>query len=56
MNPIRSEGNWKQVADSVRRYVGKLIEGQRDLWSGKRDRAKSLAHEPVQPHDVAPPK
>jgi uncharacterized protein YjbJ (UPF0337 family) len=54
MNPIRSEGNWKQVADSVRRHVGKLLETQRDLWSGRRDRAKSRAHGQVRPHDAPP--
>jgi hypothetical protein len=32
--------NWKQLTGNVQRQFGKLIDGQLDLWEGKRDRPK----------------
>jgi uncharacterized protein YjbJ (UPF0337 family) len=40
MNWDRIEGNWKQLADKVKRQWGKLIDGQLDHWTGK----KPVAH------------
>jgi uncharacterized protein YjbJ (UPF0337 family) len=34
--------NWKQLTGNVKRQFGKLIDGQLDLWEGKRDRRSRL--------------
>jgi uncharacterized protein YjbJ (UPF0337 family) len=44
MNWDRIEGNWKQLAGNVKRQWGKLTDGQLDLWVGKGDRPKPVAH------------
>jgi uncharacterized protein YjbJ (UPF0337 family) len=56
MNSNRTEGNWKQLADNVKRRLGKLIDGQVDLWSGKRDRAKRVAEGQARQQQSEPPK
>jgi uncharacterized protein YjbJ (UPF0337 family) len=45
MNPNRTEGNWKQFAGDVKQRVGKMLDKQLDLWSGKRERAKQVTVE-----------
>jgi uncharacterized protein YjbJ (UPF0337 family) len=44
MNWDRIEGNWKQLADNVKRQWGKLTDGQLDFWTGKDHRPKPVAH------------
>jgi len=45
MNPNRTEGNWKQFAGDVKQRLGKMLDKQLDLWSGKRERTKHVAVE-----------
>ena len=56
MNPSRTEGNWRQLAGNLKRRLEKLLDVQRDLWSGKRDRAKRVADAQAQQREVEPPK
>ena len=56
MNSNRIEGNWKQLAGNVKRRLGRLIDQQVDLWSGKRERAKRVAEGPVRQQQSEPPK
>jgi uncharacterized protein YjbJ (UPF0337 family) len=55
MNSSRTDGSWKQLADSVRRRLGKLVDEQVDLWSGKRDRAKRVAEAQARQQQSEPP-
>ena len=43
MNRGRTEDNWKQLTGNLKRRWDRLIDGQIDLWSGKRDHAKPVA-------------
>jgi uncharacterized protein YjbJ (UPF0337 family) len=43
MNLDHTEGNWKQLAGNIKRRLDKLIDGQLDLWVGKRDHPKPVA-------------
>jgi uncharacterized protein YjbJ (UPF0337 family) len=52
----RTEGNWKQLADNVKRRLGELVDQQVDLWSGKRERAKRVAEGAVLQQQSEPPK
>jgi len=45
MNPNRTEGKWKQFAGDVKQRLGKMLDKQLDLWSGKRERGKQAAVE-----------
>jgi uncharacterized protein YjbJ (UPF0337 family) len=56
MNSNRSEGSWKQIADNVKRRLGKVVDRQVDLWSGKRDRAKRAAEGQARQQQSEPPK
>jgi uncharacterized protein YjbJ (UPF0337 family) len=42
MNWDRIEGNWKQLAANVKRRWSNLLDGQLDLWTGRRDRPKHV--------------
>jgi uncharacterized protein YjbJ (UPF0337 family) len=35
--------NWKQLTGNVKRQFGKLIDGQLDLWEGKRKNVVQLS-------------
>jgi uncharacterized protein YjbJ (UPF0337 family) len=50
-----TEVNWKQLRDDVKRRLGKLVDDQRELWSGKRDRSKPMANRQAQ-QQTEPPK
>jgi len=56
MSSNRTEGNWKQLAGKVKRRLGKLVEEQVDLWSGKRERAKRAAEGQARQQQSEPPK
>lgn len=56
MNLNRTEGNWKQLADCVRRRLGKLLDRRLDLWSGERDRAKQVAEGQQRQEQSEPPR
>jgi uncharacterized protein YjbJ (UPF0337 family) len=43
MNRGRTEDNWKQLTGDLKRRWVRLIDGQIDLWAGKRDQAKPVA-------------
>lgn len=43
MNWGRTEGNWKQLTGDLKRRWDRLIDGQVDLWAGKRNHAKPVA-------------
>ena len=56
MSSNRTETNWKQLAGSVKRRLGELVDQQIDLWSGKRERAKQVAEGQVRQQQSEPPK
>lgn len=56
MNSNPTEGSWKQLADNVKRRLGKMVEQQLDLWSGKRERAKRSAEGLTRQQQSEPPK
>jgi uncharacterized protein YjbJ (UPF0337 family) len=56
MNSNPTEGSWKQLADNVKRRLGKMVEQQLDLWSGKRERAKRAAEGLTRQQQSEPPK
>jgi uncharacterized protein YjbJ (UPF0337 family) len=56
MSSNRTEANWKQLAGSVKRRLGELVDQQVDLWSGKRERAKQVAEGQVRQQQSEPPK
>ena len=56
MNSKRSEGRWNQIAGNVKRRLGKMLEGQLDLWSGKRERAKQVTEGQLRQQQSEPPK
>ena len=56
MNPNRTEGNWKQFAGDVKQRLGRMLDKQLDLWSGKRERAKHAAVEQPRQQQPEPPK
>jgi len=56
MSSKRTEGDWKQLAVKVKRRLGKLVEEQVDLWSGKRERAKRAAEGQARQQQSEPPK
>jgi uncharacterized protein YjbJ (UPF0337 family) len=56
MNSNRTEGNWKQLAETIKRRLDKLADQQVDLWSGRRDRAKRVADTPARQQGIEPPK
>ena len=56
MNSKRSGGRWKQIADNVRRRLGKMLDGQLDLWSGKRERAKQVTEARLRQQQSEPPR
>jgi uncharacterized protein YjbJ (UPF0337 family) len=53
MNWNRVEGNWKQLADNVKRHWGKLTDGQLDLRTGKGDRPKPVSHAQARRQETA---
>ena len=56
MNSNPTEGSWKQFADNVKRRLGKMVDEQLGLWSGKRERAKQVAEGPPRQQQSEPPK
>jgi uncharacterized protein YjbJ (UPF0337 family) len=56
MNSNRIEGNWKHLADKVKRRLGKMVDEQLDLWSGKRDRTKGVAQGQARQQQIEPRK
>jgi uncharacterized protein YjbJ (UPF0337 family) len=56
MNSNRTDGNWKQRVDNVKRRLGELVDQQVELWSGKRDRAKRVAEGQARQQQSEPPK
>ena len=57
MNWRRPEGDWKQLIGNLRRRWDQLIDGQIDLWAGKRDRARLVARRHAgteKPNDANP--
>lgn len=54
MNWDRTEGSWKQLADTVKRRWDKLIDGQRGLWAGKRERPKPVEHRRARQQEADP--
>ena len=56
LNSNRTEANWKQLAGSVKRRLGKMLDQQVDLWSGKRERAKQVAEGQARQQQSEPPK
>lgn len=56
MKSNRTEGNWKQLAENVKRRLGKLADEQVDLWSGKRDRATRALDTLARQQLIEPPK
>jgi hypothetical protein len=56
MNANPTDGNWKQLADNVKRRLDRLIDRQVDLWSGKHDRAKRVAEGQARQPQSEPPK
>jgi len=56
MNPNRTEGNWKQFAGDVKQRLGRMLDKQLDLWSGKRERAKQVAVGQPRQQQPEPPK
>ena len=56
MNPNRTEGNWKQFAGDVKQRLGKMLDKQLDLWSGKRERAKPASEGQARQQQSEPPK
>jgi hypothetical protein len=38
--------NWKQLTGTVKRRFGRLLDGQLDLWAGKRQSPKPVARRP----------
>lgn len=56
MNWDRISGNWKELTGDAKRRWGKLIDGQLDLWAGKRDHPKQVAGRQAPQQEVAPPK
>jgi len=56
MSSNRTDRNWKQLAGSVKRRLGELIDRQVDPWSGKRERAKRVAEGQARQQQSEPPK
>lgn len=56
MNWDRVEGSRRQLAGSVKRRWDKLIDGQLDLWAGKRDHPKPVARRQGRQQGIEPPK
>jgi uncharacterized protein YjbJ (UPF0337 family) len=56
VNWDRLEGNWKQLADNVKRQWGRLIDGQLDLWTGRGDHPKPVAHGQARQQEIERPK
>jgi hypothetical protein len=54
MNLDRIDGSWKQLAGNVKRRWDKLIEGQFDLWAGKRDHPKLVDHRQARQQRIEP--
>jgi uncharacterized protein YjbJ (UPF0337 family) len=56
VNWDRIEGNWKQLADNVKQQWGRLIDGQLELWTGRGDHPKPVAHRQARQQEIERPK